>query len=735
MENTLEIISELFSVFVALSIFSITWNAYSKSKDNHSLFLGSTFFFVGVLIIFHALSYPFMPQFITPNSEHKAAYFLAESRLVLAVLFLASVYVHKDTLPELINKQVLISFTVILSIIFLVFTLFYHDYSTFLVFIPEDIRSTGTIFFLTIITGMTLYASYMYARRAKETGYDNLISLVDGSVIVGFSNLVYFSYEFSGHFLIITGFYFIYLALYKSSVELPYEKLALAEDKLRLAAEEKYRNLFDNANDAIITTDLEDRFTSWNKAAEKLFGWTAQEVTGKKLTALIIPEYLRAERDHIIHNALTGMTFTGIETVRLRRDGTMMDVSLTISPILNSNKKVIGLSGIIRDITERKQAEETLRKERDRAQNYLDVAGVIMVAIAPDQTVILINKKGSEILGYREEEIIGKNWFDTFIPERIRSEVKTTFGKLMAGEVEPVEYFENPVLQRNGEERIIAWHNTLLKDEAGNLIGTLSSGEDITALKKIEELRLEGERLTYASKAKSDFLATMSHELRTPLNAIMGFSELMKEGMAGELNAKQRHYVDNTVASSKHLIALINDILDLSKVEAGKIELNIETISVPETINETLMLIKERAVRRKVIIKKELDPRLEFIEADKLRLKQVLFNLLDNAVKFSKSEGGVVAVAAKNEGDTARFSVSDTGIGIKEEDVGKLFKEFEQVSFGISRKYGGTGLGLAISKKLVELHGGKIRAQSKYGEGSTFTFTLPLKAFKKEENK
>jgi signal transduction histidine kinase len=157
----------------------------------------------------------------------------------------------------------------------------------------------------------------------------------------------------------------------------------------------------------------------------------------------------------------------------------------------------------------------------------------------------------------------------------------------------------------------------------------------------------------------------------------------------------------------------------------GKIELVIEKIYVPETINETITLIKEKTARHNVVIKKEIDPQLE-IEADKQRFKQILFNLLDNAVKFSKNEGGIVTITAEKEGDMAKISVSDTGIGIKEEDMGKLFNKFQQLDSSISRRYGGTGLGLAITKRLVELQGGKIMAESKYGEGSTFTFLLPL---------
>ena len=269
------------------------------------------------------------------------------------------------------------------------------------------------------------------------------------------------------------------------------------------------------------------------------------------------------------------------------------------------------------------------------------------------------------------------------------------------------------------------------KDEIGDLAWSFNKmAGDLQRLndehRKAEETRLQNERLIYATRAKSEFLANMSHELRTPLNAIVGFSELLKRNTAGELNEKQEHYVDNVLISSKFLLGLINDILDLSKVEAGKMELIIEKLSVPMIINETIILLKEKATNHGIILKTELDSELEFIEADKQRLKQVLFNLLSNAVKFSKPEGGIVTITTKKDGAMAVFQVSDTGIGIKEEDMVKLFKAFEQLNSEITKNYGGTGLGLTISKKLVELHGGRIMAESKYGEGSTFTFFLPI---------
>ncbi len=265
-------------------------------------------------------------------------------------------------------------------------------------------------------------------------------------------------------------------------------------------------------------------------------------------------------------------------------------------------------------------------------------------------------------------------------------------------------------------------------DSSGEIRNAVHIVRNITERKKADKMRIENQQLAYASKAKSEFLANMSHELRTPLNSIIGFSELMN--MNQTLDEKNKHYTDNILTSGKFLLKLINDILDLSKVEAGKIELVIEQISVPSVIDEVLILLKEKANAHNVILRKEIEPMIPLIYADQQRLKQILFNLLSNAVKFSKQKGGTVTITVKKVGDMAEFSVSDTGIGIREEDMTKMFRAFEQLDSGITKKYGGTGLGLAISKKLVELHGGTLTAKSEYGKGSTFTFTLPIEAKK-----
>ncbi|MFA4935057.1 MAG: MASE3 domain-containing protein, partial [Candidatus Methanoperedens sp.] len=433
-EETLELLAELYSIFISFSIFGVTWYAYSKSRDNHALFMGAAFLVIGFIDLFHTLSYTFMPDFITSNTPGKSAAFWNMARVISAPLLLASAYIFKDSLPALINKPVLSVSAIVISVISLISGVFYHDY------MPAAYHEEG-ISFLRIIQVLAtaiiiLYAGYLYTRRRTEKNIELL--LMYGFIIVVFSDLIYFSYEISGHLLKVAGFYFIYISLYKSSVELPYEKLAIAEEKLRHAAEEKYRNLFDNANDAIIIHDIEGRVISWNNAAEKIFGWTAQEITGKKLVPVIIPPERRVEVERTACSIVPG-GLTGFELEFLRKDGSRIDGSLTVSHLRDAGGNVIGVSCIVRDITERKKAEQ---------------------------------------------------------------------------------------------------------------------------------LRLENERLALANRAKSEFLSVMSHELRTPMNAVIGFSELLKGKMAGELNERQEHFIDNILKSGKRQLSLIEEILDLTLIEA-----------------------------------------------------------------------------------------------------------------------------------------------------------------------
>jgi signal transduction histidine kinase len=239
------------------------------------------------------------------------------------------------------------------------------------------------------------------------------------------------------------------------------------------------------------------------------------------------------------------------------------------------------------------------------------------------------------------------------------------------------------------------------------------------------EIREKSAQLEVANRHKSEFLANMSHELRTPLNAIIGFSEVLGERYFGELTEKQDEYVKDIHASGRHLLSLINDILDLSKVEAGRMELDVTQFELKAAIENAMTLVKERAQRDHIRLGLEIGAELGEIRADERKLKQILLNLLSNAVKFTPA-GGTVNVTAKRNGNSAEISVADTGPGIAAEDHAAVFEEFKQVGSDRTRKAEGTGLGMPLAKRFAELHGGGIRLESAPGRGSTFTLHLPL---------
>ena len=238
------------------------------------------------------------------------------------------------------------------------------------------------------------------------------------------------------------------------------------------------------------------------------------------------------------------------------------------------------------------------------------------------------------------------------------------------------------------------------------------------------EIEEKSQQIEAANRHKSEFLANMSHELRTPLNAIIGFSEVLQERLFGELNDKQAEYTDDILTSGRHLLSLINEILDLSKVEAGRMELETATFDLPLAIDNARTFVRERATNHGITLEVNVDERLGDIVGDERKIKQILLNLLSNAVKFTP-EGGRITINARPINGSVEISVTDTGIGIAEEDQPKVFEEFRQVGSDNAKKIEGTGLGLTLAKKFVELHGGRIWVESELGKGSTFVFTLP----------
>ncbi len=393
-------------------------------------------------------------------------------------------------------------------------------------------------------------------------------------------------------------------------------------------------------------------------------------------------------------------------------------------PVKNG-EKVTGVLTIVGDITRQKQMEENLIQSEKRFRTVLENIELAGVTLNRDGDIIFCNDFFSALVGWKREEIIGKNWFEMFMTIENRPEVKDMFFKTI-NEEKVIKNYKNEIVTKNGSRKLIAWNNTIFKNDDGIISGVTSIGEDITHRRLMEEKLLTAKiAAEEANRTKSEFLANMSHELRTPLNSIIGFSQLLEDQRSGELTEKQARYISNVLNSGTHLLELINDVLDISKVELGEMELHVQKINVPSFFDEVKTLIKPLAAKKSIRLKVNLENEYPDMYADSVKLKQIIYNLLSNAIKFTPEKGNV-DINAKLIENNLQVCVSDTGIGISENDQKFIFDPFRQADSASNRKYGGTGLGLALTKQFVELHGGIIKVESEIGKGSTFTFTIPI---------
>jgi diguanylate cyclase (GGDEF)-like protein/PAS domain S-box-containing protein len=395
---------------------------------------------------------------------------------------------------------------------------------------------------------------------------------------------------------------------------------------------------------------------------------------------------------------------------------------------------------------------ETVSETQTYLKNVLDNSADIIITTDTGGRIVEFNSGASRILGYAKEEIIGRKAEDLWVRPSERNEILS-----MLERQGYVSNYETQLIGKDG--RIIEVSLTLsyIRNGDGAIHGTVGISKDITEKKRLEraveernlelqelnekleekviertkELEKANRELERSNRLKSQFIATMSHELRTPLNSILGFSELLSEEVFGALTEKQKRYVNNIYNSGSHLLQLINNILDIAKIESGKMELFYESFSVNQAISDVETVVKPLVDKKRQNLITKISDDVSFIKADKVKFKQVLYNLLSNAVKFTP-EGGNIFVEAALFDDEAhkslKVSVIDTGIGVRKEDHDRIFSEFEQVDSSFSRRYEGTGLGLALTKKLVELHGGEILLESPLSEqgGSRFTITIPL---------
>jgi PAS domain S-box-containing protein len=477
--------------------------------------------------------------------------------------------------------------------------------------------------------------------------------------------------------------------------------------------EAKFRDLLESTPDAIVMSNVTGRIVLVNAQAEQVFGYVRAELLGQPVEVLLPDRYRSGHLGHRGAYFVQPRTRTmgaGLELYGRRRDGSEFPVEISLSPIVTEEGTMV--MSAVRDITARKRADQKFR-------DLLEAAPDAMVIVNGSGEIVLVNSQVMQLFGWQREELLGKQ-IEVLVPERFRAK----HGSHRSG------YFNVPRprsmgaglelfgLRRDGTEFPVEISLSPIVTEAGILVS--SAIRDATDRKRIEQTLQEANRM------KSVFLASMSHELRTPLNGIIGFSELLHDGKVGPLTDMQKDYLGDILSSGRHLLQLINDVLDLSKVEAGRVALFPEPLHLAEVIEAACQLLLPAADAKRIRVVRRLDPAVDLVTLDRQKLKQVLFNLLSNAVKFTDDEGRIEITTSHAGTGFVKITVSDTGIGIRPDEIDKLFLEFQQLDSGAARRYQGTGLGLALTRKFVELQGGTVGVASEFGKGSCFTVVLPI---------
>jgi len=514
----------------------------------------------------------------------------------------------------------------------------------------------------------------------------------------------------------------------------PADSRSKLEETLR-DAQDRLRALFDACPLAISAVDLEGRVTMWNRRAEAMFGWKEEEVLGRFPPT--VPEGERQAYLDMVAERKEGRFDGPRRALRRRRDGTPVEIRLFSAPLRDSQGAVRGAIAVIEDLEEAEEVRTQIAAER-RARAIVEGATDVILECDSKGRIVFANPAVERMLGYTPAELHGQE-IEILLPESLRAGHVTHRAaysrrpaprpmgsglKLVArrkdGSLIPVDINLSPIEAEGGVHHTVAVVRDITERRRAEEMREHYEAELAEKNRQLEQRNLEVER---ANQLKSEFLASMSHELRSPLHTVIGFAELLLEQIEGPLTEKQRRFVHNIHADSGHLLAIINDILDLSKIEAGRLDLRKENFDLARAVSDAVAIIGAQAAAKGITLRTDVEPDV-VLHADPLRFKQILLNLLTNAVKFTP-EGGRVSVTSSWRNDKVAVTVSDTGIGIAPEHQRVIFDKFRQVGVATKGVREGTGLGLAITKRLVEQHGGSIWVESAPGKGSQFTFTMP----------
>jgi len=489
----------------------------------------------------------------------------------------------------------------------------------------------------------------------------------------------------------------------------------------------------DSIGEGFAVWDSGPNLVRFNRQMPGMFGLSAADLRpglpARDFLALLIERgalTIRAEEAETWINAYIDASTKADRKQEVRlTDGTWLNFDWRRLP--GNGGQGGGFVAIFTDITLRKRAQIRLRQAEAKYRQIFDNVHEGIIQVTPEGRVLAVNQAGATIFGFHSPEemlaTVTRSGEQLYVNADRRRELL-----LQLDRHGYARDFRSEMRRRDGS---VIWVSKTLRrvtDDRGNMVMIEGMFRDISAQRRAEQQLMQAkEQAEAASRAKSDFLANMSHELRTPLNAILGFSQVLMEEMMGPLgNAKYREYCRDIVASGEHLLALIGDILDMAKVESGKMNLDEDWVDLDESLEAGLLLVRERAMANRITLRKNMPTPAAAVWADSRRLRQVWINLLSNAVKFTPEGGWVEITVEWQPGGGVVVRVADSGIGIAEEDIERVQQPFSQVANALSRSHEGTGLGLSLSRSLVELHGGSLDLDSRLGEGTTVTVSLPL---------
>jgi PAS domain S-box-containing protein len=499
-------------------------------------------------------------------------------------------------------------------------------------------------------------------------------------------------------------------------------RVAAAADAETAAA--RLAAIVDSSHAAIYGVSLDGMITSWNRAAETLFGWPATAAIGQPISLIVPPGHQR-EEDDVLARVRDGEIVDHFETVRLSRDGRLIDVSLTASPVRSAAGHVIGISKIARDVTERRRFDET----RARLAAIVESSDDVIVSKNLDGIITSWNAAAERMFGWTAAEAVGRS-ITLIIPEDRLAEEDEVIARIRRGE--RVEHFDT--VRRTKDHRLVDVSITVspVKDSRGRVVGASKIARDITERRRLDEERRQllarertaREAAEAANQAKDEFLAVVSHELRTPLNGVFGWARMLQS--ADMSDAARERAVAAIVRGASAQVRLIEDLLDISRIVTGNFRLDLQRFDLRDVVAAALDTVRPAAAAKGIAIEVHTPAAPVIVLGAEDRLQQVVWNLLMNAVKFTPRDGRALLRLQQRDGD-AEITVSDSGEGIAAEVLPHVFERFRQEDSSSTRAHAGLGLGLALVHRLVELHGGSVTAESPgKGRGATFRVRLPL---------